>query len=140
MTTTVINDAESIARQRKLLAAFETEAVEWAQLAYEYQQVGEFHRATTWANLATISSESAARVRRRIEAATGEHEAAEWLPPAFTAPPVEYQTFSPPSCGTVTDTVVWLCCRIAAPLAELQRLARWLLDLRAACWSGRWLP
>ena len=138
MTVHVINDPESIARQRKLMASFETTAIETAQRAYEYQQVGEFHRAQTWAHLAAISSESAARVRRRIEAATGEQEAAEWLPPAVMAPPVEYQTYSPPSCGTLTDTVVWLCCRVAAPLAELQRMARWLLDLRAACWSGRW--
>lgn len=168
MTTRLINDPESLERQRKLLAAFELQADVWSEKAEAARAAGDLRAVVHHERLAQIDQQAADRIRLRLVALSGLTEGdvavsggqlpsgglcdlmqrgpgdTAWLPAQTVAPPVDYQAYATPVLPDDVNRVTrWL--RDDLPhwwqghtWTQLQTVARWLLMLRAACWAGRW--
>lgn len=162
MTTTVINDPDSLERQGKLLAAFEESAAEWLAQAERLRAAGCPLMADRREDQAAVARETARRIRLRLVALSGltetdvavsggladlmarGHTATDWLPAETVAPPLAYQTYATPCLADDAGRVAWWLRTelpelwYSAPWVQLLAVARWLLALRQACWSGRW--
>lgn len=163
MTTRVISDPESLARQARLMTAFETTADLWLETAELREQRGDMAGARVACSAARTATETALRIRHRLVALSGLTEGdvavsgglsdlmqrgpagdTAWLPSNTVAPPVDYQTYATPVLADDEARVVaWLRWDLpeywwTATHERLVGVARWLLALRAACWSGRW--
>lgn len=163
MTTRIITDPASLARQRKLLRAFEMQADLHFEKADVCRAAGDLRGATQYEQLARLDGEIIARIQLRLSAAQtpvsggplptgglsdlmqrGPAVDTAWLPSNTVAPPEDYQTYATPIIADdVLRVVHWLRWDLpeywwTATHERLEAVARWLLALRQACWSGRW--
>lgn len=164
MTVQIINDPESIHRQALLLAAHEATAAEWAQRADRWRQVGNRDQWAEWQAKSEVAAENAMRVRARLVVLSGlttddvqlgladllaklPDEKFERIAPTSEPGPVpeEFQANPTPACRNLPETIWWL--RFVHPdmwwsasWETLTEVGTWLLGLRRACWSGRWVP
>lgn len=162
-TRSTFTDPDSLSRQRKLLKAFEMQADLWHEIADTCRAAGDLRGAAAHESLAKISLESANRIQLRLWAAQtpvsggilptgglsdlmarGPAGDTAWLPSNTVAPPEDYQTYATPIIADdVLRVVHWLRWDLpeywwTATHERLEAVARWLLALRQACWSGRW--
>lgn len=164
MQTDIINDPASISRQALLLAAHEATAAEWADRADRWRQGGNRKRWAECQAVSGIAAENAMRVRQRLVAPSGlttddvqpgladllarlPDEKFEQIAPTTGSEqqPEAFQANPTPVCRTLPETIWWL--RFVHPdmwwsasWETLIGVATWLLALRRACWSGRWVP